>query len=144
MSDQVLGPIDYLAVEWPGGHVTGEGFELLLDLVERDIVRVLDLEFIAKSSDGAVRKVALADVEHGGDVDVTIWDGASSGLLDQSDFDEVAAAIEPGSLAGIVVYENLWAVPIWTALDRSAARLVGSGRISGDDLIVALDATEPS
>lgn len=144
MSDQVLGPIDYLAVEWPGGHVTGEGFELLLDLVERDIVRVLDLEFIAKSSDGAVRKVALADVEHGGDVDVTIWDGASSGLLDQSDFDEVAAAIEPGSLAGIVVYENLWAVPIWTALDRSAARLVGSGRISGDDLIAALDATEPS
>ena len=144
MSDQVLGPIDYLAVEWPGGHVTGEGFELLLDLVERDIVRVLDLEFIAKSSDGAVRKVALADVEHGGDVDVTIWDGASSGLLDQSDIDEVAAAIEPGSLAGIVVYENLWAVPIWTALDRSAARLVGSGRISGDDLIAALDATEPS
>jgi Family of unknown function (DUF6325) len=144
MGDQVLGPIDYLAVEWPGGHVTGEGFELLLDLVERDVVRVLDLEFIAKSSDGTVRKVALADVEHGGDVDVTIWDGASSGLLDQSDIDEVAAAIEPGSLAGILVYENLWAVPIWTALDRSAARLVGSGRISGDELIAALDATEPS
>ena len=144
MSDQVLGPIDYLAVEWPGAHVTGEGFELLLDLVERDVVRVLDLEFIAKSSDGTVTKVALADVEHGGDVDVTIWDGASSGLLDQSDIDEVAAAIEPGSLAGILVYENLWAVPIWTALDRSAARLVGSGRISGDDLIAALDATEPS
>lgn len=144
MSDDVLGPIDYLAVEWPGGHVTGEGFELLLDLVQRDVIRVLDLEFIAKSSDGSVRKVALADVEHGGDVDVTMWDGASSGLLDQSDIAEVAAVIAPGSLAGILVYENLWAVPIWTALDRSAARLVGSGRIGSDDLIAALDATEKS
>jgi hypothetical protein len=141
--DEILGPIDYLAVEWPGGHVTGEGFELLLDLVDRGIVRVLDLEFIAKAADGSVRKVALGDVEHGGDVDVTSWDAASSGLLDQSDVDEVAAVIEPGSLAGILVYENLWAVPLMTALDRSTARMVGSGRIFVEDLLNALDETEP-
>jgi hypothetical protein len=141
--DEILGPIDYLAVEWPGGHVTGEGFELLLDLVDRGIVRVLDLEFIAKAADGSVRKVALGDVEHGGDVDVTTWDAASSGLLDQSDVDEVAAVIEPGSLAGILVYENLWAVPLMTALDRSTARMVGSGRIFVEDLLNALDETEP-
>ena len=89
-------------------------------------------------------KVALGEVEHGGDVDVTIWEGASSGSLDQSDVDEVAAAIEPDSLAGIVVYENVWAVPMWTALDRSSSRLVGAGRIVVDDLFTALDATEPS
>jgi hypothetical protein len=141
--DDVLGPIDYLAVEWPGGHVTGEGFQLLLDLVDRDIVRVLDLEFVAKAADGSVRKVALGDVEHGGDVDVTMWDGASSGLLDQSDLDEVAAVIEPGSLAGILVYENLWAVPLMTALDRSSARMVGNGRIVVEDLLTVLDETEP-
>jgi hypothetical protein len=141
--DEILGPIDYLAVEWPGGHVTGEGFELLLDLVDRGIVRVLDLEFIAKAADGSVRKVALGDVEHGGDVDVTSWDAASSGLLDESDVDEVAAVIEPGSLAGILVYENLWAVPLMTALDRSTARMVGSGRIFVEDLLNALDETEP-
>ena len=141
--DEILGPIDYLAVEWPGGHVTGEGFELLLDLVNRGIVRVLDLEFIAKAADGSVRKVALGDVEHGGDVNVTTWDAASSGLLDQSDVDEVAAVIEPGSLAGILVYENLWAVPLMTALDRSTARMVGSGRIFVEDLLNALDETEP-
>jgi len=111
VGDAILGPIDYLAVEWPGGHVTGEGFGLLLDLVERETIRVLDLA------------------------------GASSGLLDQSDIDQVAAAIAPKSLAGILVYEN---VPMWTALDRSSARLVGAGRIVTDDLIVALDATEPS
>ena len=83
------------------------------------------------------------DGEHGGDVDVTMWDGASSGLLDQSDIDEVAAVIEPGSLAGIMVYENLWAVPLMTALDRSTARMVGGGRIVVEDLLTALDETEP-
>jgi len=82
-------------------------------------------------------------VEHGGDVDVTMWDGASSGLLDQSDIDEVAAVIEPDSLAGILVYENLWAVPLMTALDRSTARMVGSGRVVVEDLLTALDETEP-
>ncbi len=144
MADELLGPIDYLAVEWPDGKVTGEGFSLLLDLVERGTIRVLDLEFIAKAADGSVRKVELGDVEHRGDVDVTIWEGASSGLLDQEDVDEVGSAIEPGSLAGILVYENAWAVPMWTALDRSSARLVGTGRIAGEDLVRALDETEPS
>ncbi|MBV9944890.1 MAG: hypothetical protein JO262_22385 [Solirubrobacterales bacterium] len=143
MADELLGPIDYLAVEWPGQHVTGEGFELLYNLVERGIIRVLDLEFIAKGPDGTVRKVALGDLEHAGEIDITIWDGASSGLLDQSDIDEVAAAIEPGSLAGVLVYENVWAVPMWTALERSSARLIGAGRIASDDLVEALDATEP-
>ncbi|MBV9338208.1 MAG: hypothetical protein JO243_20155 [Solirubrobacterales bacterium] len=142
MADELLGPIDYLAVEWPGQHVTGEGFELLYNLVERGIIRVLDLEFIAKAPDGTVRKVALGDLEHAGEIDITIWDGASSGLLDQSDIDEVAAAIEPGSLAGVLVYENVWAVPMWTALERSSARLIGAGRIASDDLVKALDATE--
>jgi hypothetical protein len=141
--DDVLGLVDYLAVEWPGGHVTGEGFQLLLDLVDRDIIRVLDLEFIAKAADGSVKKVELGDVGHGGDADVTRWEGASSGLLDQSDVDEVAAVIEPGSLAGILMYENLWSVPLMTALDRSSARMVGNGRIVVEDLLTALDETEP-
>lgn len=137
----LLGPIDYLAVEFPGGHITGEGFRQLLGLVERDLIRVLDLEFIAKSADGSVRKVPLDRVAHGGDVDMTIWQGASSGLLDQSDVNEVGSAIDAGSLAGILVYENVWAVPLMSALDRSDARLVGSGRIGGDDLLASLDET---
>ena len=137
--EEILGLIDYLAVEWPGGQVTGEGFQLLLDLVNRDVVRVLDLAFIAKAADGTVKRVALSDVEHGGDVDVTIWNGASSGLLDESDLDQVGAVIEPGSLAGVLVYENLWSVPLMTALDRSSARMVGNGRVIVDDLLTALD-----
>jgi uncharacterized protein DUF6325 len=141
VGDTILGPVDYLAVEWPDRHVTGEGFRLLMDLVDREIVRVLDLLFVAKDADGKVSKVDVADVEHSDALDARLW-GLSSGLLDQSDIDEVAAAIEPGSLAGILVYENVWAVPMWTALDRSTARLVGAGRIAADDLMAALDAPD--
>ncbi len=143
MGDTVLGPIDYLAVEWPERHVTGEGFRLLMDLVDRGIVRVLDILFIGKDTDGKVSKVEVAEVEHSDALDERLW-GLSSGLLDQSDIDEVAAAIEPGGLAGILVYENVWAVPMWTAIDRSRARVVGAGRIVADDLIAALDAPDPA
>jgi Family of unknown function (DUF6325) len=143
MGDTVLGPIDYLAVEWPDRHVTGEGFRLLMDLVERGIVRVLDVLFIGKDHEGNVSKVEVADVEHSDALDERLW-GLSSGLLDQSDIDQVAAAIGPDSLAGILVYENVWAVPMWTALDRSSARLVGAGRIVADDLIAALDVPRPA
>ncbi len=143
MGDTILGPIDYLAVEWPGGKVTGEGFRLLMDLVDHEVVRVLDLLFIAKDADGKVSTVDVADVEHSEALDQRLW-GTSSGLLDQSDIDEVAAAIGPESLAGILVYENVWAVPMWTALDRSSARLVGAGRIPAGDLIAVLDETDPS
>ena len=138
MGETILGPIDYLAVEWPGRHVTGEGFRLLMDLVDREIIRVLDLLFIAKDADGRVSTVDVADVEHSDALDARLW-GLASGLLDQGDIDEVAAEIEPGSLAGILVYENVWAVPMWTAIDRSSARLVGAGRIVAEDLIAALD-----
>ena len=143
MGDTVLGPIDYLAVEWPGRHVTGEGFRLLMDLVDRGIVRVLDVLFLAKDADGKVSAIEAAEVEHSEELDARLW-GLSSGLLDQSDIDQVASAIEPGSLAGILVYENVWAVPMWTAIDRSSARLVGAGRIVADDLIAALDAPGPA
>ena len=143
VGETILGPIDYLAVEWPGRHVTGEGFRLLMDLVDHEVVRVLDLLFVAKGADGNVSKVDVADVEHSDALDERLW-GLSSGLLDQSDIDEVASAIGPGSLAGILVYENVWAVPMWTAIDRSSARLVGAGRIVADDLIAALDAEDPA
>jgi Family of unknown function (DUF6325) len=139
MVDEILGPVDLLAVEFPDGEVTGEGFALLSDLIDRGVIRVLDLEFIAKASDGTVSKVALHEVENSRNIDVGKWEGAASGLLDQSDVDQVAAAIQAGSYAGILIYENAWAVPLMTALDRSNARLVGYDRIAGEDLLTALD-----
>ena len=129
MDDDVLGPINYLAVEFPSGRMTGEGFDLLLDLVKRNVVRVLDLEFMAKSAEGIVRKVPLREVPHGSGVDVTMWEGASSGLVDQSDIDEIASAIGPGSLAGILVYENVWAAPLMAAMAVRAHYFLGSDRL---------------
>ncbi len=144
MTDHILGPIDYLAVEFPGAHVTGEGFGILMSLVRQGTIRVLDLEFIMKAEDGSFSRVALRDVEHGADLDAALWDGAASGLLDETDLAAVAAAIQPGSLGGILVYENTWAVPLMTALDRSSALLVGFGRISAADVEAALGETPAS
>ena len=137
MSD-ILGPVDCIAVEFPGGVITGVGFRLVMKMVRAGAIRVLDLEFIAKDADGSVSRVALKDVVHGGDTDITVWDGAASGLLDEDDFAQVGAAIAPGSLAGILVYENAWAVPLLTALDESTARLIGWERIAADDVLAAL------
>jgi hypothetical protein len=139
MDSDVLAPVAYLAVEFPTGRVTGEGFALVRDLVARGVISVLDLEFIAKDADGGVRKVRVDDLEHGADVDITQWQGSFSGLLDQDDVDAVAAVMQPGALTGIIVYENAWAAPLLAAIDGNGARLVGSGSIDADDLIQSLN-----
>jgi hypothetical protein len=139
VDDDVLGPISFLAVEFPGGRVTGEGFRLLMDLVERGTIRVLDLEFVARSAEGVVRTVELDAIEHTADVDVRTWQAAESRLLDASDLETIAAQLAPGGLAGIVVYENVWAVPLIAALDRNSARIIGEGRVDVEDVLAALD-----
>ena len=136
------GPIDYLVVEFPGNGMTGEGFPLLLDLVERGIIRILDLVFVTKRDDGSIVGIAIADVDGDGELDLAAFEGASSGLIGQEDLDEVSAVIEPGSSAGILVYENLWAAPFAAALRRGGAQLVASGRIPIQAVLAALDAAE--
>jgi Family of unknown function (DUF6325) len=138
-ASDVLAPVAYLAVEFPSGSVTGEGFAIVHRLVERGIISVLDLEFVATGPDGTVRAVPLDDIEHDADVDITQWQGTYSGLLGQDDIDALAAVMAPGSLTGIVIYENVWAAPLLAAMDERGARLVGSGSIDPDDLIQALN-----
>ncbi|MGW4568009.1 DUF6325 family protein [Streptomyces sp. NPDC004561] len=135
-----MGPVDYLVVEFPGHRMTGEGLPLLVDLVDRGIIRVLDLVFVRKDSDGTVIAVDLGDLE--GDVDLTVFAGAASGLLDQSDLDEAGTALEPGNSAAILVYENLWAAPLAVALRRGGAQLVAAGRIPVQALIASLEEAE--
>src|SRR6478735_6455186 len=137
-----MGPVDYLVVEFPGNKMTGEGLTLLVDLVDRGIVRILDLEFIRKDTDGRVTAFEIADLDGDGQLDLAVFDGAFSGLLDQEDLASAAALIEPGSSAGIVVFENRWAAPFIGALRRGGAQLVASGRIPVEDLLRALDAAE--
>ena len=142
MSDDVeqMGPVDYVVVEFPGNRMTGEGFPILLDLVERGIIRILDLLFIRKESDGSVAALDLKDF--GDEVDLTLFEGASSGLLGQDDIEEAANALEPNSSAGILIYENVWAAPFARAMRRSGGQLVASGRIPVQALLASLDATE--
>ncbi|MER6570992.1 DUF6325 family protein [Streptomyces sp. NPDC001093] len=139
-SVEEMGPVDYLVIEFPGNRMTGEAFPLLVDLVDRGIVRIIDLAFVRKETDGSVVGLEMKDL--GEETDLTIFEGASAGVLDQSDLDEAANALEPGNSAAVLVYENLWAAPLAAALRRSGAQLVASGRIPVQALLAALDATE--
>ena len=140
--EQTLGPISYVIVEFPGNKMTGEGFPILLDLVDRGIVRILDLRFITKDTDGSVRGLELMDLDQDGTFDVAVFEGASSGMIDDSDIAEAASAIEPGSSAGVLIFENRWATPFVSALRRGGAELVAAGYIPQDALLESLDATE--
>ncbi|MFH8802061.1 DUF6325 family protein [Streptomyces sp. NPDC017936] len=135
-----MGPVDYLIVEFPGNRMTGEGFPLLVDLVDRGIIRVIDLVFIRKDTDGSVTAVELREL--GDEVDLTVFEGASSGLLDQGDLDDAGTALEPGNSAAVLVYENTWAAPLARALRRSGAQMVAGGRIPVQALLASLEAAD--
>jgi len=137
-----MGPVDYMVVEFPGGRMNGEGLPLLVDLVDRGIVRILDLVFIKKLPEGSFLRL---DVSERGSKDsevLNVFDGASSGILDDDDLRAVADVVETGSTAGMIVYENRWAAPLATALRRGGAMLVANGRIPVQSLVAALDAAE--
>ncbi|NXY99841.1 DUF1269 domain-containing protein [Streptomyces sp. BR123] len=137
-----LGPIDYLVVEFPGSHLTGEGMPLLIDLVERGIIRILDLTFFTKLEDGTVEGIALADVNGDGELDLTLFEGVSTGLIGDDDMAEAGSLLQPGDSAAVLLYENTWAAPLAAALRRADARMIASGRVPVQDVIEALDALE--
>ena len=137
-----LGPIDYMVLEWDGDQpVTGEVMPLLLDLVDRGIIRILDLAFLGKDEDGSVSAIDYAEVAQQ-DNSLAAFEGVSSGLLGQDDLEEAAVAMEPGTVAGVLVWENRWAAPVAVALRRSGGQLVASGRIPVQAILASLDATE--
>jgi hypothetical protein len=137
-----MGPIDYIVVEFPGNRMTGEGLPLLVDLVDRGIIRILDLVFIRKELDGSVAGVAIADLDSDGVLDVAVFEGASSGLLSSDEIEDAGSVIQPGSSAGVLVYENVWAGPFAAALRRGGGQLVASGRIPVQAALAALDAAD--
>jgi hypothetical protein len=138
------GPIDYLVVEFPGNRMTGEAFPLLIDLVDRGLIRILDLVFVRKDQDGSVVAIAVTDLDGDGQLDLAVFEGASSGLLGSEDIEDAGTVLEPGNSAGILVYENVWAAPFATALRRSGGQLVASGRIPVQAILAAMDALEPA
>jgi len=142
-TDIELGPVDYLVVEWPAGkEPTGEGLKHLVDLTERGLIRVLDLAFVRKNEDSTLDGLLVADLDQDGTLDLAEFEGASSGLLSEHDYDEAGAALEPGASAAILIYENRWAAPFAAAVRRSGAELIASGRIPVDALMEALEQSE--
>ena len=136
-----MGPIDYILVEWPGRQPNGEVAPHLVDLVDRGLIRILDLAFVTKDESGAVAGLEIADLGDGA-AELEVFEGASSGLISDDDLGEAANALEPGTSAALLLFENTWAAPFVAAVRRSGGQLVASGRIPADDILAALDAAE--
>ena len=145
MADEPLdemGPIDYVVLEWPGRQPRGEVAPMIIDLVDRGLIRVLDVALMFKGEDGSVAAIDLAELEGEG-AQFNDFEGASSGLLSQEDLEDAATALQPGTSAAILVWENRWIAPVAVALRRSGGQLVASGRISIQALLASLEALEP-
>jgi hypothetical protein len=137
-----MGPVDYLVVAFPTDRMTGEAFPLLVDLVDRGVIRILDLVFLRKDEDGTVTTLTQVDLDRMKVLEAALFDGAASGLLGPDDVAEAAAALDPGTAAGVLVYENVWATPFAAALRRSGGQLVAAGHIPVQALVAALDALD--
>ena len=133
-----MGPVDYVVIEWTGAQPTGEAAPLLLDLVDRGLVRILDLVFITKADDGSIAALEIGDLP----AEFAAFEGAGSGLFSDEDLEDAAAVLEAGTSAAVLVWENRWAAPFAQALRHSGAQLVASGRIPIVALEAALDAAE--
>jgi hypothetical protein len=134
-----MGPIDYVVLEWPGQQPNGEVAPLIAELEARGIVRVLDIAFIVKDDAGNVAAVELSELGGG---EFEELGGASSGLLGDEDLEEAASALEPGTSAAVLVWENSWAAPVAVAVRRSGGQLVASGRIPVQAILASLDEAE--
>jgi uncharacterized protein DUF6325 len=138
-----LGPVDVLVVAYPAdAPMTGDAVPLLLDLVDRGVIRVLDALFVVKEADGTFSGFEARDLEARGVGDLVAFEGASSGLLGDDDAATAAEALDPGSAAVLLVYENRWAAPLFEAVHRNGGTVVGSQRIDTMALLDALGAAE--
>jgi hypothetical protein len=137
-----LGPVDWIVVEFPGSKFNGQIAPALLDLVERDLVRVLDRLVLKKDADGSLEAFELSDLDEGEIGGLREYESELAMLLSEEDVTSLAAAIEPGSSAGVLVWENTWAAPFASAVRRSGGQLVASGRIPIQALLAAVEADE--
>ena len=137
-----LGPVDWIVVEFPGSKFNGEMAPALRDLVERNLIRVLDLLVLKKDGDGSIEAFELSDLDDSEIGELRSYEAELAMLLSEDDVSAVAAAIEPGSSAAVLVWENTWAAPFASAARRAGGLLVASGRIPTQALLGAIEADE--
>ena len=144
MTDTIdeLGPVDWIVVEFPGSKFNGEIAPALQDLVQRGTIRVLDLLMLKKDTDGSLEAFELSDLDPSEVGELRAYEKNLAMLLSEDDVTAVAAAVEPGSSAAVLVWENLWAAPFASAVRRSGGQLVASGRIPIQALLAALEADD--
>ena len=137
-----LGPIDYIVVEFPAGasSFTGEMSEALLSLVDAGTIRVVDVLILTKNEDGSVDAMELSDIEQLGPLQRV--EAQLAELLAEEDVEHLAAAMDPGSTAGVLIWENLWAAPFASAARRSGGQLIATGRIPIQAIIASIEADE--
>ena len=141
--EEELGPIDIVVIGYPAGApMTGEAMPILLDLVDRGIVRVLDALFVVKHEDGTYTSFDATDLDIKDVGAFAELEGASSGLLGDGDVGEAAAALDPGTAAVLLIYENRWAAPFVSAVRRNGGEMIATQRIPAQDVLDALDAAE--
>lgn len=134
----VHGPIDFVLLEFPRDRLTGEASKALLDLVERDVIRLYDLLVISKDQDGSVSVLEVGEAAPA----FAAFAGARSGLLGDDDVQEAAAAMAPNTVAALIVYENAWAIPFVAAARNSGGDLIASARVPATDVMKALEELE--
>ena len=137
-----LGPVDYLVVEFPAGasNFTGEMAAELLALVDSETIRVVDVLILTKNEDGTVEAKELSDIEQLGPLQAVETQLAE--LLAADDVEHLAACMDPGSTAGVLIWENLWAAPFASAARRSGGQLIATGRIPIQAIIASIEADE--
>ena len=139
-----LGPVDYFIVEFPAGaqNFSGDGIRELVKLHESGVIRVMDILILQKADDGTVMAQELGDLDDLGELGKLEAELVQT--LAEEDVDHLAAAMDPGSVAGVLVYENLWAAPFASAMRRAGGQLIANGRIPVQALIAAIEADEAS
>jgi hypothetical protein len=137
-----MGPIDCVVIAFPDGQPKGEAAPLLLDLVDRGIIRILDLTFIRKDDEGRVTGLEISNLDSEGAGELVVFAGASSGMLTDEDRQEAGEVLDPGSAAAVIVYENRWAAPFARAMRKAGGQLVAFDRLPVQAVLAALDATE--
>ena len=141
--DRELGPIDIVAIGYPAGApMTGDALPLLMDLVDRGIIRILDVLFVAKDETGMFTGFEATQLDDKGVGDFTMFEGASSGLLSDTDAETAASGLEPGEAGAVIVYENTWAAAFAAAVRRNGGILLANQRVPHDEVVAALDAVE--
>ena len=138
----VLGPVDFVVVEFPEGaqNFTGEAADELLALVKAGSIRLIDMLVLEKNEDGTVEAMELSDLDDLGPFQAL--EAELADFLAADDVAHLAAAMDPGSIAGVLVYENLWAAPFASAVRRAGGQLIANGRIPAQAILAAIEADE--